>query len=199
MHIDGPVGKLECEIDEVTSAPNKPISVLCHPHPLYGGSMHDAILSSTVDRLLAHDISCVKFNFRGVGSSEGSHDNGIGEMTDLIAITDHFRALYPEKPLWIMGYSFGASIVWKTMLEIKPEKVLLVAPPIKHMEFKAHGLNNKISVIAGAQDEFIDLQKLKDLEVQSLSVLDGGDHFFTGHYPEFSAAVDKFIKSEEID
>ncbi len=199
MHIAGPVGKLECQIDEVISPPNNPIAVLCHPHPLYGGSMHDAVLSSTADRLLDHKISCIRFNFRGVGSSEGSHDNGIGEMADLTAITAHFSGLYPEKPVWIIGYSFGAAIAWKAMIEIKPEKALLIAPPIKHIEFGQHGLNKRVSVIAGGQDEFIDAQRLEDLEVQSLSILEEADHFFTAHHEGLSDAVDAFIESSDND
>ena len=197
MLIEGPAGKLEYEIDKPLSGTNKPIAVLCHPHPLYGGSMHDAILSSTTAVLLKHEITCVRFNFRGVGSSEGHHDKGEGEREDLKAIADHFRTLHPEKPLWIVGYSFGAMIAWKTMPEIKPEKVLLVAPPIKHMEFKQHGLGKVVSVVAGDQDDYIDVQKLEGLEVKSLSILQGSDHFFTGQNAALSSAVDEFIIKKE--
>ena len=83
------------------------------------------------------------------------------------------------------------------MPEIKPEKVLLVAPPIKHMEFKQHGLGNVVSVVAGDQDEYIDVQKLEGLEVKSLSILQGSDHFFTGQNAELSSAVDEFIIKKE--
>ena len=197
MHIEGPAGKLEYEIDKPLSGTNKPLAVLCHPHPLYGGSMHDAILSLTTAVLLKHEIMCVRFNFRGVGSSEGRHDKGEGEREDLKAITDHFSTLHPEKPLWLVGYSFGASVAWKTIPEIKPESVLLVAPPIKHMEFKQHGLSNVVSVVAGDQDEYIDLQKLKNLEIKSLSILQGSDHFFTGQSAEFSSAVDEFTANKD--
>ncbi|OUX43971.1 MAG: hypothetical protein CBE21_01365 [Proteobacteria bacterium TMED261] len=193
MHILGPAGKLEYEFNPGPEEANQTFAVLCHPHPLYGGSMHDAVLRSTESKLIKHGISCIRFNFRGVGSSEGKHDNGVGEMEDLKATVSHFRALFPQKNLWTIGYSFGASVVWKTIPEIKPEKALLIAPPTKHLEFNAQEQNQNVAAIVGDQDEFFDNSVLEKLNVQSLNILEGGDHFFTYHHQELKNAVEEFI------
>ena len=127
MYIAGPSGKIECQLDQVADGGNGAVAVLCHPHPLYGGSMHDRVLSTVAYRFIESGIFCLRFNFRGVGSSEGVHDNGEGEKDDLISVIDYVRTEFQPQSIWTVGYSFGSLIVWKTLDVINPDRTLLLS------------------------------------------------------------------------
>ena len=193
MYIAGPSGKIEYQLDQVANGGKGAIAVLCHPHPLYGGSMQDRVLSTVAHRFIESGITCLRFNFRGVGSSEGVHDNGVGETEDLIAVVDHLRIQFQSQPIWTVGYSFGSLIVWKTLDVIKPDKTLLIAPPNKHMDFGDGQLIERVSLILGSQDEFADVNKAEELALESMHLIDGADHFFSAHQSELSDAAEKFV------
>ena len=193
MFIDGPSGKIECQLDQATDRANETIAVLCHPHPLYGGSMHDRVLSTVTHCFIQSGINCLRFNFRGVGSSEGVHDNGVGETEDLIAVADYVRTEFQSQPIWTVGYSFGSLIVWKTLDVINPDRTLLIAPPNKHMDFQGRQLRDQVSLILGSQDEFADVHRAKELTDGSIHLIDGADHFFSAHQQELSDAAKAFI------
>ena len=154
--------------------------------------MHDRVLSTVTHSFIQSGINCLRFNFRGVGSSEGVHDNGVGETEDLIAVVDHLRIQFQSQPIWTVGYSFGSLIVWKTLDVIKPDKTLLIAPPNKHMDFGDRQLMEGVSLILGNQDEFADVNKAEELALESMHLIDGADHFFSAHQSELSDAAEKF-------
>ena len=193
MYIAGPSGKIECQLDQVADEGKGAIAVLCHPHPLYGGSMHDRVLSTVAHRFIESGITCLRFNFRGVGSSEGVHDNGEGEKDDLISVVDYVRTEFQPQPIWTIGYSFGSLIVWKTLDVVNPDRTLLIAPPNKHMNFQDRKLTDQVSLILGSQDEFADVLRAKDLAPGSIHLIDGADHFFSAHQQELSDAAKAFI------
>lgn len=131
LRIQGPAGQLELRIDQPDNvAADAPVAVLCHPHPLHGGSLNNKvvhILASSMNRLGA---VAVRFNFRGVGRSEGAFDNAVGEQDDLRAVIDWVRKQRPTAPLWLGGFSFGAYVALRTHAEFGVERLLLVAPPL---------------------------------------------------------------------
>ena len=188
MHIQGPSGLLEARFDEAEVA--KPIdAVLCHPHPQYGGSLHDAVLDTAARVLLDHGISCLRFNFRGVGSSQGNYDNGIGEVDDLLAAVAWVREQRSEHGLWLVGYSFGSNIVAKAVTSVDPDHALLLAPPVSVMDFSAIAETDRVYAIGGSQDDFVDAAKLNGLLGDRAYLIDGADHFFSGFATELSDAV----------
>ncbi len=192
MHIQGPSGLIEARFDEAEAA--KPIhAVLCHPHPQYGGSMHDAVLDAAAQVLLDHGISCLRFNFRGVGSSEGSYDNGVGEVDDLLAAVTFLRTQNPDHALWLVGYSFGSNIVAKAIASVAPDNAVLVAPPVKVMDFSAITDRHEVYAISGSRDDFIDAVKLEALLGERAFLIEGADHFFSGFYRELSDAVAQIV------
>ena len=195
MKIIGPAGQLECDFVKSSALEKQSIAVLCHPHPLYGGSMHDVVLGITSTTLSQSGVANVKFNFRGVGSSDGVHDDGEGECEDLISIVTHIRKEEPDKEIWTIGYSFGAHIVWKSLSTTSPEKALLIAPPNRHMRFDPHPMAERVSVIAGSKDEFVTTKDLKSLHCKSVDILEGGDHFLSGSRESLSRAISSFITS----
>ena len=106
MLVDGPAGALETLLD----GDGSDLAVLCHPHPQYGGTMHDAVLDCAARALGAAGIARLRFNFRGVGRSEGRFDEGVGEVDDVLAILTHGRKMHPEARVLLVGYSFGAAM-----------------------------------------------------------------------------------------
>lgn len=189
LNLAGPAGALEAEL---TGPDTGPIAVLCHPHPLYGGSMHDAVLS-TLARLLAEQgIAALRFNFRGVGSSEGAHDDGIGELDDLHAVLAWLEAHHPGRAVLLAGYSFGAGIVSRLLADPKShriERALLVAPPVGRLQVAAPDGTVPVDVFAGDADAFVDMDALSDWRHARIHVLPGADHFFNGAWQELEHEV----------
>ena len=106
VQFPGPSGSLEGEIIEALDADGS-FAVLCHPHPQYGGNMDDEVLDICSQVFVQHGVSVLKFNFRGVGASDGSYSGGHAETEDLLAAVDWLRQAHSPESLWLGGYSFG--------------------------------------------------------------------------------------------
>ena len=192
IEIQGSAGVLEARTDQASESRNI-TAVLCHPHPQYGGSMHDGVVDVAAGVMLDHGIDCVRFNFRGVGRSEGVYDNGIGELDDLGAVANWVRDQNPDHKLWLAGYSFGSNIVFRSLAGLKPEFALLIAPPIGMMEFPEDVDTSNVHAIAGDRDDFVDANKLMERFGDRANILNGADHFFGGYYGPLGDAVAQAI------
>jgi uncharacterized protein len=187
LNIPGPAGSLEAWLEQPT-APcpgSSRAAVLCHPHPLYGGTMHDGVLDVVAQSLLGAGVSCLRFNFRGTGASTGSHSGGPGEREDLGAAIAWVRAELAPHAVWLAGYSFGASVVWDYLVaEGAPtahiERALLIAPPNAAMSFAPGDPGCPVDAIAGSADHFVDAAALTGLTAVTPHILGGADHFFSG-------------------
>ena len=168
--------------------------ILCHPHSLYGGNMLDGILESASNAVAALDGSTVRFNFRGVGGSEGEFDQGLGEIDDLYAIVEAFAPKF--QTISLGGYSFGAHVAADySARENHTGKLLLIAP-LSSSEKPI--LRADTLLIAGDNDQFVDLKSVQDwfeqLPSATLHVLDDADHFFTGYRRDIEEAVRSFFR-----
>ena len=176
ISLSGPVGALEAELDTPSGTPQAR-AVVCHPHPLYGGTMHNAVVTRTAAALVERGAATLRFNFRGVGNSTGAHDGGQGEKDDLGAALAWSRERYPDLPLWLAGYSFGAVMVLDRLARMAtttgvegtdkastvPERALLLAPPVTHYDFtSARETTVPVAVIAGGQDELTPREALEE-------------------------------------
>jgi hypothetical protein len=180
MDIDGPSGALEARYDDAPG-PAGAQAVLCHPHPRYGGSLHDAVLDCLTDALLEAGIGVLRFNFRGVGGSAGRYDDGRGEADDLLAAACWLRSAHPGDALWLGGYSFGAWVAWQALdLGLQPDRVLLVAPPVGRLTFRPHEPEVPVDVVIGDADAFADPAALAAWSGVITHTVAGADHFFTG-------------------
>src|SRR6187399_2027821 len=131
LDLTGPAGRLEASLDEGSTPPRAAV-VFGHPHPMHGGTMHTKAVYQGAKGLTRIGCSVLRFNFRGVGSSEGSFDEGAGEMADFRAGLDFMAARYPGVPLWAAGFSFGSRIALETGAEDPRVTVLIgIAPPVK--------------------------------------------------------------------
>jgi alpha/beta superfamily hydrolase len=190
--IKGPAGNLEGFFEDQGSATG---AVLCHPHPQFGGSMHDMVLSAVNDGLVAAGISTLRFNFRGVGASEGEHDQGRGEVQDVLAAI----AWLAERceSVILAGYSFGAVMAFASEPSAC-EKLILVAPPVSMLR-KLEPLSPSdvpTLVVAGEADQFVDAGELSEwFSGQHARVVTypDADHSFFGRHQALTDEVHAFV------
>lgn len=191
LTIAGPAGSLEARLTGPEAATR--VAVLCHPHPLYGGSMDDMVLGVLAGALAKAGIASLRFNFRGVGGSAGDHDGNGGEVDDLRAAIDAAGNELPGASLTLGGYSFGASTVCRLLAEADPpaiDQVLLVAPPVGNLPVPEPDGTVRVDVFAGDADAFVDQDALAAWEQATVHLLPGADHFFAGHWQALEAEID---------
>lgn len=178
------------------------VAIICHPHPLYGGSMHSKVVVTASHAFLDMGIPSLRFNFRGVGKSSGKYDNGIGELEDVRAAMG-YMAEKGEK-LIIAGHSFGAWMGMKAGCEDPRVKLMIgIGTPVNfvNMDFLRDCLKPRLFV-HGTVDRLISVEKVEELcaalpEPKKLVKIEDADHFFTGKLKELSETVKSL--TEEYD
>ncbi len=196
LDIPGPAGALEARFDEASS-PVRASAVLCHPHPQYGGTMNDAVLDCLAQTLLANGVSCLRFNFRGVGNSEGGYDGSGGEVDDLRAAVSWLQAERAPSQLWLGGYSFGANVVWQSLAGMpEPHRVLLIAPPVGSMAFPNRDLSCPVDVFIGDADEFASQDALAAWRGIRGHIIAGANHFFLGQWDTLRQRIEQVISGQ---
>ena len=189
LDIAGPAGPLEALLDRPIVATGR-LAVLAHPHPLYGGSMHDGVLDCTAGVLLDQGITTLRFNFRGVGGSAGSHDNGIGEVDDLLAIVEWVVATETPERVILAGYSFGSNVTWRAAHRLTNlDRVILIAPPIGMMPFEGPPPAAPVHAVYGDADDFIDDAAMAAWQGVIKHPIASANHFFAGAWPALSTAI----------
>ena len=186
--IDGPAGKLEVILGETESVP-RGIAILAHPHPLHGGTMDNKVVQTLFTTLLALGFITAKFNFRGVGKSEGAFDHGIGEIEDVMAVTQTVRGQFnaahsADLPLLLAGFSFGGAIQLHAAERLIPEFLILVAPSVVNLNAPEIPEATKYAlIIQGDQDDIVipgDLLAWATPQSQPIVFIPGAEHFFHG-------------------
>ena len=173
--------------------------VISHPHPRMGGSMHNNVVEALVEVFFENNFSTLRFNFRGVGRSDGVYDEGRGEQEDLIAAAA-FLANEGKKKIVLAGYSFGAWITTRAMKR-DPDisDVVLVSPPIDFLDFDWSGLAGRIGlVVCGDRDQFCSLESLKrlvDILACRLELVRGADHFYFMKEQVLKNGIDAYLKA----
>lgn len=198
----GPAGRIECAID----VPDTPrgVALIAHPHPLYGGTLDNKVVQTLARAFTQCGWTAVRFNFRGVGGTEGAHDEGRGELDDLLAVVAHIA---PGGALCLAGFSFGAFVTTHAFDKLHAtrhiDKLVLVgtsvvrsaAAPIDAAE------HAKTIVIHGEADDTVTLSAVMDwARPQSLpvTVVPGGGHFFHGQLPLLKSLVLRHLSSTSI-
>jgi len=136
LTFEGPAGVLEGALQEREGRPHQLVAVVCHPHPSYGGTLHNKVVHRVASTLHELGAEVLRFNFRGVGSSEGAYDEGRGELEDAHAAVRWMRERYPGARLWLAGFSFGSWIAARLAAsDPGVERLILIAPPVKRSGF----------------------------------------------------------------
>lgn len=192
----GPSGTLELVVALPTDYQSgQPVAVVCHPHPLHGGSMGNKVVHMLSKTLVELGLPCVRFNFRGVGRSEGQFDDGNGETDDLLAVINWVNQQFPGAPLCLAGFSFGAFVALRACQRTTVARLLLAAPPVDMYDFGGLTLPTAISlVIQGGQDEVVNADAVrswlkKNGAISQLIWLDDAGHFFHGRLNQLRAAL----------
>ncbi len=137
--------------------PTKHFAVICHPHPLHGGTMHNKVVSQTAKAFFDRRFDVVRFNFRGVGASTGAFAEGEGEQEDLRVVLHEIRRREPRAQIVLCGYSFGAYVSARVAAPTPPDALVLIAPPSKQYSFDfLDRVKTVTAVVFGDQDEFVE-------------------------------------------
>ena len=174
--------------------------VISHPHPLYGGSMHNNVVKAVSHAYQEEKYSTLRFNFRGVERSEGDFDNGVGEQED---VKGALKAL-GKQSMDRAGYSFGA---WVNALGIakfeEAQRLIMVSPPVSFIDFSFLEYSPKIKlVICGSRDEIAEYKKVEEMlarwnDQAVFRVIQGADHFYSGYEEELIDIVGEFLRREK--
>jgi alpha/beta superfamily hydrolase len=196
LDIDGPAGRLEAVLMTPETTPSA-TAVLCHAHPLHGGMMHFKVLFRVAKALQSQGYAVLRFNFRGVGRSEGTHDEGRGEQNDVRAAIDVVARQYPGLPVVVGGFSFGSVMALRVGVDDPRVTALIVLGlPIERLKSAAFATSSTKPrlFVQGELDEFGSGDAMERFVAtlpppRSLAVILGADHFFTGKTDELVAAV----------
>ena len=198
----GSAGRLEALLDVPASAPTAAV-VFAHPLPTHGGTMHTKAVYQGTKGLVRAGCAVLRFNFRGVGGSEGSFTGGPGEQSDYRAALDYMHARYPGIPLWSAGFSFGSWIALECGAGDDRVSVLIgVAPPVTREGYDFSGTKASTKAKFFIQGEADDICPLEEMwkfysalpEPKELVIIDAADHLFDGHTTEVGEALEDLVK-----
>ncbi|MEC9022118.1 MAG: alpha/beta hydrolase [Pseudomonadota bacterium] len=205
--ITGPEGRIEGRYHP-PKEPNAPIALILHPHPQQGGTMNNRIVYDLFNIFSKRDFATLRFNFRGVGRSQGEYDEGVGELSDAATAMDWLQAANPDaKQCWVAGFSFGAWICMQLLMR-RPEidSFISIAPPTNKYDFSflapcpSSGL-----LVHGADDAMVPEEATsglnKKLSAQkrikiSYKVVKGANHFFHKKESELGQLVSKYLDTQ---
>jgi uncharacterized protein len=196
----GPAGRLEAMLWTTSGADPDFAAVVCHPHPLFGGTMHNKVVYQSAKTLHERGAPVLRFNFRGAGLSEGAHDKGRGEQDDVRAALDYLAAEFPGKPVLLAGFSFGSWVGLRVGCEDnRVDKLIGLGLPVDgtDMSFLRACAKPKL-VIQGGTDQFGSRANVEALfatlpEPKRLAIVDGADHFFAGRLDQIGAAINSWL------
>ena len=197
IDIPGPAGMLESLIDDPQDQPQA-IAVLCHPHPLQQGTMHNKVVSTLARAFSRLGATAVRFNFRGVGRSAGSYADGVGERADALAVVQWGREQRPGLPLYLGGFSFGAMVAMTIADAAGPRGLVTVAPPVKRLPSDFAEPVCPWLLVQGDRDEVVDPSAVIDWtktlkSPPTIELSSGVGHFFHGELGALGDRVTKFF------
>ncbi len=208
--IDGDVGQLECILDLPKDNEINPpafIAVVCHPHPLFQGTMHNKVAYMLARALVQAGAAVLRFNFRGVGGSVGEHADGIGEVGDVTAAMRYLQSQFPNLPMTLAGFSFGSYVSLRTVQNLDTvkqfniERIVTVAPPVGRWDFSEIAAPSMpYLIIQGNEDDLVDAEVVHEWSLKlspqpTFEMIEKADHFFHGKLTELKQLVLEWIST----
>lgn len=187
LFIEGPVGRLEAILEVPADAAMHATAVVCHPHPQHEGTMHNKVAHMLARSFVQLGAATLRFNFRGVGESEGQFADAIGEVDDALAALDYMQSRWPGLPRWLGGFSFGAQVSLAAAGRREPDWLVSVAPPVGRMNLDAFKPPQcRWLLVQGGADELVDAEAVASwanaLQPRpGFEWLEGVGHFFHGN------------------
>jgi len=206
LFLNGPVGRLEAVLNEGTSEA-KYAALVCHPHPVYGGTLHNKVVFHTMKALNHFGFPVLRFNFRGAGLSQGEHNHGRGEMDDVRTALDWLDNEF-HLPIFFAGFSFGSVVGMQIACpDARVTTLIALGLPVSpiddrryNFEFLHHCPKPKL-FISGSQDQYAPRQELERVvqslpQPRELKIIENADHFFEGKLQEMRSSVEHWIKKQ---
>jgi uncharacterized protein len=202
FELAGPAGRIQCQRDRPETL-TRGIAVIAHPHPLFGGTMDNKVVQTVARAFVQSGWTAVRFNFRGVGTSEGQHDNGHGEVDDMLAVV---AGAASDGPLAIGGFSFGAFVAARALESLwasrEIERVVLVGTAASRFQVPAlpAEVHDRTLVVHGEQDDTVALASVMDWarpQALPVTVVPGGEHFFHGQLALLKSLVLRHLRREQ--
>ena len=204
IFIDGPVGPLEALVERPRPGPPTAlVAVCCHPHPLFGGTMHNKVVHTLARVARDLGVPAIRFNFRGVGGSHGQYDHGEGETEDALAVADWGLGTFGARRLWSLGFSFGSYVACRLALARQTTRLLTVAPPVQRLDFSTLAVPAcPWLIVQGDNDELVDHETVTGWSQQlapppQVKLFAGADHFFHGRITELREVAREWLEKSE--
>jgi hypothetical protein len=200
LSIPGPAGNLETLLDSPQDADATRAAVVCHPHPLYGGTMTNKVVHTLARAFNELGVPVVRFNYRSVGASAGTYDEGNGETDDAVAVLDWSRQRWPNARLWLGGFSFGGAVAIRASVRRDVDRVVTVAPAIQRVPVDSANLPQcPWLLVQGDNDELVNAAEVQQWastlsRPPQLCLLAGVDHFFHGRLNDLRDAVSSWAR-----
>lgn len=197
--ITGPAGPIEMLVEGAGQAPTH-VAVVCHPHPLHGGTMTNKVVHTLAKAFIARGAVAIRFNYRGVGASAGKYDQGIGETDDALAVIDWARQQWPRAALWLGGFSFGGAVAIRAAARRPVERLVTVAPAVDRVSVEPEQLpQSSWLLVHGDRDELVDAASVirwaQSLQhPPQVALLPGVDHFFHGRLNDLRDVVVQWLE-----
>jgi alpha/beta superfamily hydrolase len=197
--IDGPAGAIEALLERPPDARTDIIAVCCHPHPLYGGTMQNKVVHTLARAAQDQRVVSLRFNFRGVGASAGTHDDGVGESDDAAAVADWAKRTLAASRLWSLGFSFGGFVSYRLATLLDAALLVTVAPPVRRFDFTTLPVPRCPWLVAqGDADDLVDHEAVlawtRSVEPPPLvRILPGAEHFFHGRLTLLRSLVGEWL------
>ena len=195
IFLPGPAGRLEALLWTVFKDPSE-VALVCHPHPLFGGTLHNKVVYHAAKVLHEAGMPVLRFNFRGAGLSEGQHDKGRGEREDVRAALDYLAENFPGRPILLGGFSFGSWVGLNVGCEdSRVARLIGLGLPVNQSDVSYLDKCRKPKLfLQGSQDQFGSPQKLRELfkkwpEPKKLVIVEGADHFFAGGLDQLDEVI----------
>jgi len=202
--LNGPVGQLEALLNVGAENPSY-AALVCHPHPLYGGTLHNKVVFHTMKALHSFGFPVLRFNFRGTGLSQGEHDHGIGEVEDVRAALDWLENEF-RCPLIFAGFSFGAAVGLRAACpDARVQALIGLGTPVAPIDERRYNYDFLASCgkpklfVSGSRDQYGPRVQLEQMfasvaEPKKLVFIEAGDHFFAGRLREAGDAVEHWVR-----
>jgi len=200
--LDGPAGRLEAILWSPASG-KKPLlaALVCHPHPLFGGTMHNKVVYQAAKSMDQFGLPVLRFNFRAAGMSAGTFDGGRGELGDVRAALDFLTDEFPGLPLLLAGFSFGSWVGLRVGCEdSRVAELIGIGLPVNDSDFSyLSGCHKPKLFVQGSQDKFGAPAKMKSIVAslpgeKQLTVVNGADHFFSGKLDQLDRAITNWLR-----
>jgi len=200
--IPGVVGSIEAIIDSRESGDEPYVAICCHPHPQHSGTMTNKVIHTASKALSGLGVTSIRFNFRGVGKSDGNYADGVGEQDDLVAVHNWVKMQYPDRKLLLVGFSFGAYISALQARNLEPELLISIAPPIGRIEFDGYEPPEcPWIIIQGEQDELVEASAVYSWAARfektpQITKMAETSHFFHGKLLDLRGVIESFCSQE---